>query len=222
MPARRRPWWDLPLTVLVALGIVLAITRFAIQPFAIPSTSMEPALRTGDRVLVAKVATGAIERGQVVVFDGAGTFVPVPASAGPLADAARWIAASVGLAPDDGTTFVKRVIGVGGDRVSCCAADGRVVVNGEPLDESGYLLPGDAPSEDPFDVLVPPGMLWVMGDHRSASADSRSHLGDPGGGMVPESRVIGRVVAVAWPPARIGSVPSAPSAPSAPSQPVRP
>lgn len=209
MPASRRPWWELPLTVAVTFVVVLAITRFIIQPFSIPSGSMEPGLQIGDRVLVAKVGTGPVERGQVVVFDGSGLFVPAPEPRPPLEALLHATASAVGLAPDDGTTFVKRVVGIGGDRVSCCDADGRLLVNGEPVDEQGYLFPGDAPSEDAFDVLVPQGMLWVMGDHRSASADSRAHLGSPGGGMVPESRVIGRSVAIAWPPARLGGVSAA-------------
>ena len=93
---------------------------------------------------------------------------------------------------------MKRVIGVGGDRVQCCDASGRLTVNGVPLDEP-YLYPGDVPSRDAFDVVVPAGKLWVMGDHRSISQDSRAHLGDPGGGFVPEDRVIGRAFAVVWP-----------------------
>ena len=91
------------------------------------------------------------------------------------------------------------MIGVGGDRVVCCDVDGRITVNGVPLDEEAYLYRNNPPSKQPFDVLVPEGTLWVMGDHRSASADSRSHMGDPGGGFVPVDRVIGRAFAVVWP-----------------------
>jgi signal peptidase I len=101
--------------------------------------------------------------------------------------------------------FVKRVIGVPGDRVRCCDDQGRLSVNGKPVEEF-YLHPGDEPSEVTFDVTVPEGRLWVMGDHRSASADSRSHLGDPGGGMVRASDVIGRAWVTYWPLARWGTL----------------
>jgi signal peptidase I len=113
---------------------------------------------------------------------------------------------SFGLVTPDSTDFIKRVIGVGGDRVTCCDTDGRITVNGVPLLED-YLYPGDAPSLQPFDVEVPEGMLWVMGDHRSASADSRSHLGSPGGGFIPEDAVVGRAMNVVWPLSRLSSIP---------------
>lgn len=144
-----------------------------------PSSSMENTLRIGDRVLVDKLAYrfgGTPRRGDVIVFDGKDSF-----------------------STTSGTDYVKRVIGVGGDRVTCCDAQGRVSVNGHALDET-YLHPGNAPSSEPFDIVVPPGRLWVMGDHRADSADSREHLGDPGGGTVPVGEVIGRAEWIAWPP----------------------
>jgi signal peptidase I len=197
--------------LILAFGMVLLITTFVAKPFSIPSGSMEDTLQVGDRVLVNRVVYHLrdIERGDVVVFDGTDSFVPATAveSRNPGAAVFAWVGQSVGVIPPDGTDFVKRVIGIGGDRVACCDETGRVTVNGVPLDEASYLYPGDSPSDQSFDVIVPEGMLWLMGDHRSNSADSRAHLGDPGGGMVPESRVVGRVMNVLWPLNRISSVP---------------
>jgi signal peptidase I len=105
---------------------------------------------------------------------------------------------AVGLYPSGGH-LVKRVIGIGGDRVKCCDAKGRVTVNGKALDESSYLPKGTLPSEDPFDVRVPEGHLWVMGDNRSDSYDSRGHMGSPGGGFVSDDLVVGKVWALIWP-----------------------
>ena len=206
----RQPWWDIPVTIAVALGVVLLITTFLVKPFSIPSGSMENTLQVGDRVLVNRAVfkVREIERGDVVVFDGSGSFVPpqVAPDRDPITSALVWVGQSFGLVAPDSTDFIKRVIGTGGDRVTCCDAQGQLTVNGAPLVED-YLFPGDAPSLQPFDVEVPDGMLWVMGDHRSASADSRSHMGDPGGGFVPESSVVGRAMTVVWPISRIQNIP---------------
>lgn len=208
----RHAWWDIPLTIAIAIGVVLLLTTFVAKPFSIPSGSMEDTLQVGDRVLVNRVVYHLrdIERGDVVVFDGADSFVPaseVPRR-NPVAGALTWVGQSFGVVPPDSTDFVKRVIGVGGDRVACCDDEGRILVNGRAIDEGSYLLPGDSPSLESFDVAVPPGMLWVMGDHRSNSADSRAHLGDPGGGFVPESTVVGRVMSVLWPLSRVQAIES--------------
>ena len=206
----RQPWWDIPVTIAVALGVVLLITTFLVKPFSIPSGSMENTLQVGDRVLVNRAVFKVrdIERGDVVVFDGSGSFVPpqVAPDRDSITGALVWVGQSFSLVAPDSTDFIKRVIGTGGDRVTCCDAQGQLTVNGAPLVED-YLFPGDAPSLQPFDVEVPDGMLWVMGDHRSASADSRSHMGDPGGGFVPESSVVGRAMTVVWPISRIQNVP---------------
>lgn len=199
---RRSAAREIPILAVVAIVLALLVKTFLLQAFSIPSGSMENTLLVGDRILVEKVGYrfGDISRGDVVVFDGADSFTPevtVAEPQGPIGSALRWVGQALGLQADE-RDFVKRVIGVGGDRVQCCDASGRLTVNGVPLDEP-YLYPGDVPSRDSFDVVVPAGKLWVMGDHRSISQDSRARLGAPGGGFVPEDRVIGRAFAVVWP-----------------------
>lgn len=209
---RRGAWWDVPLTIAVAVGVVLLVTTFVVKPFSIPSGSMENTLAIGDRVVVNRLVfhTRPIERGDVVVFDGVDSFVTagdVP-TGNPLGDVLAFVGGAFGAGSATSSDFIKRVIGVGGDRVTCCDDQGRIQVNGVALEESSYVFPGDAPSDQTFDVLVPEGKLWVMGDHRSQSADSRAHLGDPGGGFVSEDKVVGRAMAVVWPLSRLSTIES--------------
>jgi signal peptidase I len=178
--------------MLVALVAVVAIwvaaQLFVGQVFTVRAVSMEPTLAAGDRVLVMRpLLDRDLAHGDVVVVDVRGTFVPGTAATGPLAGTV--------LAPTSAQAYlVKRVVGMPGDRVTCCASDGRLVVNGQPLDEP-YLAPGVQASQDSFDVVVPSGRLWLMGDNRAVSEDSRAHLGSPGGGTVAVRAVVGRVVA---------------------------
>ncbi|ABS02891.1 signal peptidase I [Kineococcus radiotolerans] len=192
------------LVLAIALLLVLLVRTFVVQTFSIPSDSMSPALRPGERVLVWRVAAQDVQRGDVIVFDGTGTFADAPPEPEGLARAGGAVAQLLGFRPGE-SDYVKRVVGLPGERITCCDEQGRLLVDGVPLDEP-YLHPGDAPSDVEFDIEVPDGRLWLMGDHRSDSVDSRSHLGSPGGGTVSLDDVIGRVVAVTWPFGSVGTV----------------
>ncbi|MBW5481994.1 signal peptidase I [Streptomyces bambusae] len=206
----RLSWRRAGLLGLVCTVFLLLLSNFVVQPFLIPSRSMEPTFEVGDRVLVNKLAYrfgSQPRRGDLVVFDGTGSFIPEREDGGPFGSVLRGAASALGLAEPSDTDFVKRVVGVGGDDVVCCDAAGRLSVNGVPQAEP-YLYPGDAPSKVPFRIVVPLGTLWVMGDHRSQSRDSRDHLGEPGGGMVPVEKVIGRADWIGWPVSRWGAADS--------------
>jgi signal peptidase I len=219
-PRRARSFWrELPVLFVVALVIALVIKSFVVQAFYIPSSSMENTINIGDKVLVNKLVYHfrAIAPGDIIVFNGAGSWDPVPSATTNSNPVVRTydvtlrpllhsIAGLFGTAPGQ-TDFIKRVIGVPGDHVACCTAQGLVTVNGVPLDEKSYLYPDDAPGTTPsatesFSITVPPGRLWVMGDHRSVSDDSRLRRGDPGGGTIPENEVIGRAFMIVWPASR--------------------
>lgn len=180
-PQRRRTWMiDACILLLAALLGAFGTKTFVGSVYTIPSGSMEPTLAIGERVITEKFSYFHSDpsRGDVIVFDGTNIFKP----------------------PSPGSNiYVKRVIGLPNDHVVCCDSSGKITVNGVALDESSYLAPDSAPSDIKFNVIVPPGKLWVMGDHRLISADSRAYLGAPGGGFIPVDRVLGRVIAVGWP-----------------------
>jgi signal peptidase I len=212
---RRRPaslLRELPMLVVVAVVIALLIKTFFVQAFFIPSGSMEQTIGIGDRVLVDKFTPwfGAKpERGEVVVFRDPGGWLQHKPKNDPPPGIKQLKQAMVfvGLMPaNDEQDLIKRVIGVGGDTVACCDPSGRVTVNGVPLDEP-YIYPGNAPSTLPFSVKVPKGRLWVMGDHRGDSADSRAHQDRPYQGTISEDDVVGRAFTVAWPVGRWRTLP---------------
>jgi signal peptidase I len=219
--ARSRPFWkELVVLVVLALTIALLVKTFVVQAFFIPSASMENTLLVGDKILVSKLTYDfrPIRPGDIVVFDGAGSWDPPahrPTSSDPVVAlydvSLRPLLASIGglFGTKPGQTdYVKRVIGVPGDHVACCNAQGRVTINGVALHEHSYLYPGDTPGVAPaaysgrFSLKVPPGRLWVLGDHRDDSLDSRGHVVDPGDGTIPENEVIGRAFVIVWPPSR--------------------
>ncbi|MER7006345.1 signal peptidase I [Dactylosporangium sp. NPDC000555] len=204
-------WQELPLLLIVAFCLAVLIRTFLVQAFYIPSGSMEETLLVGDRVLVNKVLYDVREpeRGEVVVFTGPDTWAPenqVAKGAGFFAELGRTVGDLVGVSQPNEKDFIKRVIGLPGDTVACCDADGRVTVNGYPLDESAYLYedsPLDAPpnpkqctSRRFGPVKVQAGQMFVMGDHRGVSQDSRCQ------GQVPIANVIGRAFVVLWPSSR--------------------
>jgi signal peptidase I len=205
-------WWvELPVLVVFALVLMLVIKTYAIQAFWIPSSSMENTLHVYDKVLVNKLVYHfrSIDRGDIIVFNGDGSWDPAtPAGpSNPVIGAADRLGHAIvglfGISPGV-HDYIKRVIGVPGDHVACCNASGHVTVNGVALNEKSYLYPGNPPSLVKFSITVTPGRLWVMGDHRSVSYDSRGHEGDPGGGTIPESQVVGRAFVIMWPPSRAG------------------
>ncbi|MEU5577473.1 signal peptidase I [Streptomyces huasconensis] len=222
---RRSAIKEIPLLIGVALLIALVLKTFLVQAFVIPTGSMEQTIRIGDRVLVDKLTPwfgSKPERGDVVVFKDPGNWLeeeqgkkkndPV------VVKQIKEGLTQIGLLPSDSERdLIKRVVGVGGDTVKCCDKNDKVTVNGVPLDEP-YIHPGDKPSAFEFEVKVPKGRLFMMGDHRSNSADSRFHRTEKFAGTIAEDEVVGRALVIAWPfghwrkleePATYASVPDA-------------
>ena len=202
---------ELPILIVVALVVSLFIKSFLVQFFYIPSGSMENTLQVQDRVAVNKVPfiSDNIKRGDIVVFRDPNNWLPenLENSSNSFTSKAKSLLVTVGVLPNPAKQYlVKRVVGVAGDRIVCCADSGKLSINGVEVTEP-YIYGGDAPSDMKFDVTVPEGKLWVMGDHRGASADSRYHQDDINSGFVPLKTVSGRVVAVIWPFKNISYVP---------------
>ncbi|MEI5101323.1 signal peptidase I [Streptomyces sp. PmtG] len=205
-------WKELPLLIGIALVLALIIKTFLVQAFSIPSDSMQNTLQKGDRVLVDKLTPwfgSEPERGEVVVFKDPGHWLDGEPTPEP--NAVQKVLGWIGLMPSaDEKDLIKRVIGVGGDTVEC-KGTGPVTVNGKALNEP-YVYPGNTPCTDDdqggqFKITVPKGKIWVMGDHRQNSLDSRYHQNQPGGGSVPVDNVVGRAFVIAWPPTRWSTLP---------------
>ncbi|MVT27474.1 signal peptidase I [Nesterenkonia alkaliphila] len=190
--------------VVVVLAVLLAtlVRVFAADIYTVNQVSMEPTLNDGERMLVVKDYPGAhgVQTGDVVVFDGEGSFDPYqggPSLSRSLERIGHWV--GIGSPPG---VYVKRVIGSEGDLVVCCDETGHLTVNGEQLIEpylDYQISPATPASEMSFEARVPAGRMWVMGDNREASVDSRDLLGAPGGGMISQDRIIGRATQVIWP-----------------------
>lgn len=201
-------WFGETAIIIVSALVLSALVRaFLVQAFYVPSASMEDTLLISDRIVASKITTSlsGVSRGEVVVFKDPGGWLPEPPPPpGGVRGAIRTGLTFIGLLPSDsGQDLVKRAIGIGGDRVACCNADGRIVLNGVPLVEDYIKGPTN---QVQFDVVVPDGGVFVMGDNRGDSRDSRYHL-EVDNGAVPEDDVVGKVAAVIWPLNRLATVP---------------
>jgi signal peptidase I len=208
-PRKRSFWRDLVVIVVAALALTILLKAFVVQVFSIPSGSMENTLQPGDRILVSKVVYRfrPIDRGDIVVFSGSGSWdQPAQAPGNPLLRIWDDAVNLIGIAGPQ-TDYVKRVIGIPGDHVACCNASHQVTVNGVPLSESSYIYPVGGTDQVPFKITVPPGRLWVMGDDRGDSDDSRYRMTAPGKGTIPESAVVGRAFLIIWPLSRVSDLP---------------
>jgi signal peptidase I len=215
---RRRGIWplvrDILVIVLIAVVISFLVKTFLVRSFYIPSASMAQTLQVNDRILVDELTPrfGGYERGDVVVFRDPGGWLPVvdePARP-PVVEAFDWVLSVVGLsAPDSKDHLIKRIVGIEGDHVVCCNAIGQITVNDTPIDETPYLdlaQGQSAPDRVEFDVTVPAGSLWVLGDNRDHSRDSRYNLDQPSEGFVPLDNAVGRAFLITWPLSRFSTI----------------
>ncbi|MEI6108833.1 MAG: signal peptidase I [Actinomycetes bacterium] len=205
---QKKPNLARELTTVIGTALVLSILvrTFLIQAFYVPSASMEDTLLKNDRIIVSKISTDltGINRGNVVVFHDPGGWLG-EGFPNPYDSPVGRVLQAIGIVPaNSGNDLVKRVIGVGNDTIECCDSQGRIIVNGKSIDEH-YIKPGNGTDQVTFKVLVPENHIFVMGDNRGNSEDSRFHL-DLNQGMVPLSTVVGRVVLRIWPIDRIGGI----------------
>ena len=212
MPRKGSLLRELPILLIVALAVSLVIKTVLVQFFFIPSGSMENTLQVNDRVAVNKLPFigKSIGRGDVVVFRDPDNWLPEPYTV----DQNKYVAkvkeafVAVGILPNPAKQYlVKRTIGIAGDKVECCSENKKLMINGIEIDEP-YIFAGNSASDSNFNVTVPEGKIWVMGDHRGASADSRFHQDDINNGMVTLSKVTGQVVGIIWPLKNFGIVSS--------------
>jgi signal peptidase I len=197
--------WLRETAIVMVSALVLSwiVKTFLVQAFYIPSESMYDTLILNDRILVSKLTPTPFDlsRGDIVVFADPGGWLGLGSTSEP--SGINKVLSTVGLAPANSDHLVKRVIGLPGDHVACAGGGTPITVNGVAIDETSYIKPGSMPSEMAFDVVVPDGYLWVLGDNRQESSDSRYHQSGPGGGAVPVSDVVGVVFATIWPLDRI-------------------
>lgn len=206
------PWWNELIAVLiVTLAISAMVKLFLIQPFYVPSTSMERTLMVSDHILVSKMAPKyrPLNRGDIVVFADSGNWLGEVQESEKRQESNIFtkvfnkVFSIVGLVPEDTNEYlVKRVIGLPNDFVQCCDTAGQMSINGKSIEE-GYLPKGTIPSEVPFSIKVGPNHIWVMGDNRQHSLDSRAHMDSPTQGTVPLKDVVGRAFLSVWPMERI-------------------
>ena len=194
---------ELPITIVSALIVSIVVKTFLLHFFYIPSGSMENTLQVGDRIAVNKFGAlfSDIKRGEVVVFADPDNWLGSASedSNKGISGQVKNVLITLGVVPDPAKQFlIKRVIGVGGDTVICCDATGKLQVNGTSINEP-YVYENNTPSDSKFNVTVPKGYIWVMGDHRAANADSRFHTDDINKGMVPLTKVVGRATFIVWP-----------------------
>jgi len=218
VPRRARGLWpfvrDVLIIVLIAVVVSFLVKTFVVRSFYIPSGSMQQTLQIEDRILVDELTPrfGGYERGDVVVFRDPGGWLPATPEPerSAVAEALEWATSAVGLsAPDSKDHLIKRIVGLPGDHVVCCNALGQLTVNDVPIEETPYLnlIAGEsAPERVEFDVVVPDGSLWVLGDNRDHSRDSRYNQEQPGKGFVPIDNVVGRAFLITWPFERVGLI----------------